>query len=215
MTSQLTLYNGALRLLGQPKLTALTDTIEPRRLLDGAWDENARDFCLEQASWNFALRASSIEYDSSVSPDFGFQRAFVKPSDWLRTYRLASDEYFLSPLTDFDFSDEQGYWWADYTTIYVSYVSNDAAYGYDLSLWPQTFVRYVEAYLAEQVAPRIDQSLEGQDKIEKRTKKALVNAMAKDALNEGAKFPPAGSWTRSRGSGWRRRDWGSRRRLTG
>lgn len=214
-TSALTIYNNTLILLGQPTLSALTDSVENRRLLDKIWDENARDHCLEQGLWNFAMRTSEINYDSSVtSPDFGFQYAFSKPSDWIRTVDFASDEYFRNPLTHLDYVDEQGYWWADYTVLYLRYISNDTSYGYDLSLWPQSFVRYVEAYLAEMIAPRLSVSEDKLITLMKITQKRLVDARSKDALNEGAKFFPVGNWVRARRGGSRFSDRGVRNRLT-
>ena len=210
------MYSAALRVLGQPKLSSLSDTDENRYLLDGVWDENARDYCLEQGNWNFATRTIKLEYDSSVSePDFGFQRAFTKPTDWLKTVQLASDEYFQCPLPDLGYSDEQGYWWSDIDTLYVQYVSNDSSYGNSLSLWPQTFVKYVEAYLAEQAAPRLFQTEEKIGVIRKLTLRRLLDARAKDGLNEGAGIFPSGSWAAARRGGWGRRDRGSRSRLTG
>ena len=214
-TSQLTLYNGALRILGQPKLSALTDTDEVRYLLDGVWDENAREYCLEQGNWNFATRTIKSEYDASVSePDFGFRRAFSKPTDWLKTVQLASDEYFQFPLPDSGFSDEQGYWWSDLETLYIRYVSNDSSYGYDLSLWPQAFCRYFEYYMAFQIAPRVMQTKSAIDNIERKFRASHIDALSKDSMNEGVKEFPGGGWTRARRGG-SRRDFGSRRRLTG
>ena len=215
-TSQITLYNGALRVLGQPKLSTLSDDVEHRYLLDGVWDENAREYVLEQGNWNFATRSIKSEYDSSVSePDFGFQKAFSKPTDWLKTVQLASDEYFQCPLPDDGFSDEQGYWWSDLETLYIRYISNDSSYGYDLSLWPQAFCRYVECYLALQIAPRVLQTSTEVEKIEKKLKVLHIDALSKDALNEGTKRWPGGSWTRARRSKTSFGDMGSRRRLTG
>lgn len=216
-TSQLTLYNGALRLLGQAKLSALTDAIENRYTLDDAYNENAINYCLEQGLWNFAVRTSKGSADSSVTPDFGFQYAFAKPSDWIRTITIASDEFFTSPLTELDYVDEQGFWFSNLETIYIRYVSNDSEYGADLSLWPQTFVRMFETYLAMQIAPRLFQDEGKIDALNKLFQRRLVDARSKDALNEGAKFRPAGSWvTARRGySGFGRADRGSRSRLTG
>ncbi len=215
-TSQLTLYNGALRVLGQSKLTLLSDADENRYLLDGVWDENARDYCLEQGNWNFATRTIKEEYDSSVSePDFGFRHAFTKPTDWVKTVQLASDEYFTSPVDDLGYSDEQGYWWSDLETLYIRYVSDDNSYGYDLSLWPQNFCRYVEYYMAFQIAPRVMQTKNAIDNIERKMGIALVQARSSDAMNEGAKQFPGGNWTRARRGSGSIRDMGSRRRLTG
>ena len=215
-TSQLTIYNNALILLGQPTLSALTDSVENRRILDKIWDENARDHCLEQGLWNFATRTAESTYDSSVSsPDFGFQYAHTRPTDWIRTVQLAGDEFFRAPLTDFDYNDEQGYIWSNYTTLYWRYISNNTSYGYDLSNLPQSFVRYVEAYLAEMIAPRLSASTEKMEKMMGLTHRRLMDARSKDALNEGSKFRPDGNWVRARRGYGGRRDMGSGNRLTG
>ena len=214
-TSQLTLYNGALRLLGQTNLEDTDEASEARYVLDNVWDENARDYCLEAGWWNFAMRSAKIEDDTSVSPTFGFVYAFAKPTDWIRTHTICFDEYFQSPMNDLDYSDEGAYWYADIDTIYVRYVSNDAAYGYDLSIWPQTFVKYFECYMAEQACMRITQNAELHEKIEKKVGERLRDAIAKDGLNEGVKHFPAGNWARARAGGAGRRDRGSRGSLSG
>lgn len=162
------------------------------------------------------MRTSQVEYDSSVTaPSFGYQRAFSKPSDWIRTVDLASDEYFRCPMTHLDYADEREYWWSDLETIYVRYISDDSSYGLDYSLWPQSFIRYIEAYLASQIAPRVLQGSEQVEKIEKLAMRRLTDARSKDALNEGAKFFPAGSWVSARRGGGGRSERGSRNSLTG
>lgn len=213
--SVLTLYNGALRLLGQPKLDSVTEATTRRYLLDDAYNDKALDTCLAQAYWNFATRSTQRDYDASVTPDFGLQFAFAKPTDWVRTITVCSDPYFYCPLVDGSYYDEQGYWFADIDQIYVRYVSNDSQYGGDMSLWPATFVRYFEGYLALQIAPNIEQSGDRVERIEKSMARALLDARSKDAMNEGVKFPPRGSWVMARGGSRARSDRGSRNSFTG
>ena len=192
--------------------------MEKRRLLDDYWDENARDDCLEMGNWNFATRTQKIEFDSSIDPDFGFIRGFNKPSDWLRTIQLASDEFFTSPLTEGSMVDEQSLWFSNLDTIYVRYVSNDDEYGYDLSVWPQAFVRYAEWRMALEIAPKLLQTPQAVKAVEDQADKHLTLAQSKDALNEGVKFPPETGWVLarrgSRGRG-RRNDLGFRSSFTG
>lgn len=214
MTSQLTLYNGALGIVGQARLSALTEDTENRRILDEIWNEGAVKACLEQGMWNFAMRSVRVDADDDVTPSFGFQMAFSKPSDWVRTYQLASDEYFHAPLVDVDYVDEGEYWYSDTDPIYVRYVSNASAFGADLSLWPQSFVLYFQYYLAVRIAPRVKQDMQEVKAIMEAQKRALVDARSKDAMNEGAKFAPIGSWARSR-RGRQSHDRGSRSRLIG
>src|SRR3546814_179077 len=142
--TQLSLYNGALRLCGEAKLANLTEDREPRYVLDDVWDDGALRHCLQQGSWNFAMRTVEAEYSPSVEPSFGFRRAFDKPTDWVRTAAMASDEYFRCPLTSLGARDEGGFWFSDLETIYVRYVSDDASFGLDMSLWPANFTRRSE-----------------------------------------------------------------------
>ena len=82
-------------------------------------------------------------------------------------------------------------------------------------MWSQGFCRYVEYYLAFSIAPRVIQTKSALDNIERKLKAVHMDALSKDALNEGVKQFPGGTWTRARrGGGWSG-DLGSRRRLTG
>jgi hypothetical protein len=194
--SRLSIYNGALRLLGERKLSSLTENREPRRIMDDAWDDGLVRYCLEQGLWNFAMRSSKFDYDPSQSPDFGHQYVFQKPDDWVRTASVCSDEYFTNPVTQYE--DERGFWYSSLQTIYVKYVSDSTEYGLDYSLWPETFANYVDHEMADEVCMRITQNRSLADQIGKDCKKARIDARSKDAMNEPAKFPPKGSWSRSR-----------------
>jgi hypothetical protein len=213
MTSQIQLYNGALRLCKERRLTALTDSSEPRKLLDDAWDDGstggAVKHCLQLGQWTFAMRTGMIDYTPSVTPGFGYRYAFSQPSDMVRVSAICSDEYFNSPLTEY--ADERQYWYSDLQTIYVRWVSNGSGYGADLSLWPESFVKLVESYLALEIVANLTQ---GEDRVmivEKAFNKALKSAKSLDAMNKPTMFLPEGSWSRSRrgnnnatrrGGGW-------------
>jgi len=211
-TSRLELYNGALLHLKERKLSSLSEDREPRRVLDDVWDARAQRYCLEQGLWNFATRSLLIDYSPSVEPSFGFRRAFDKPADWVRTSAISADEYFRSVLLAEDYLDEAGYWWADLDQLYVRVVSDDASYGGDYSLWPETFTRWVECWLAWRAAPRI--AATEIERLSKLTRKLLVDARSKDAQSEGTAFLPSGFWRRAR-AGRTGRDRGSRSRLIG
>lgn len=202
-TSQLKLYNRALLILGERSLSSLTENNEHRRSLDTVWDSGAiRTEWLRAGLWNFAVRTTQQEYDSGLDPAFGYQHLFPKPSDWVRTAMVASDEYFQFPLTRYE--DEAGYWASDLQTMFVSYISNDASYGLDYSLWPEHFTRWCEYDLAMKIAPR-SVSLDDNKRadLKKDWQKALNMARSYDAMDEPARFPPSGSWSRSRGGIYR------------
>jgi hypothetical protein len=215
MTDQLSLYNGALRCLGEARLATLTEAVESRRELDAIWDDGAIDDCLDMGHWNFATRTVQASYDPDVTPSFGFTYGYSKPTDWIKTCAIASDEYFRNPLTDLDYKDEGGRWWSDLDSFYVSFISNDSGYGMNFALWPTPFVKLVEAYMANELAPRLRKSQSGLAEAEVKFKNAKLMARNSDAMNEGAKFAPAGSWANSRAGRRGRNERGRRGSLIG
>jgi len=211
MPDQLSIYNGALNHLGLRELASLAENREPRRVLDGHWSRGFVRTGLEEAQWTFGNRTLKIEYDQNLSGEFGFRYAFPKPSDYCRTMAVCSDEYFRNSLTDQEVSDEGGYWWSDYTELYVKIVSDDALYGGDLSLWPEKFTRWRELELAVLSCERLTQGASKKADLQRDAAKACLDAKSIDAMNKGAKVIPAGRWTRARhGSHLGYRDRGSR-----
>ena len=214
MTTQLGLYNGALRIVKERKLADLTERCESRYLLDDAWGEGptgdgAVKFCLEQGQWTFATRTVQSDYSPSIEPDFGHRYAFDQPEDMVDVCGIYQDSGLQIPLTSY--RDERHFWFADQPTIYVSYVSNHEDYGGDMSLWPETFKKLVEAFLATEIAANLTQ---GNDRIalaDRAYSKALLEARSGDAMRKPTKFPPVGSWVSARyGGGWRNSRWDQR-----
>lgn len=212
MTTRLELYNDALLLCGETILSALTESREPRRLLDHVWDSDGVKACLEAGQWRFAMRAAQLDYDPDITPEFGYQRAFAKPSDWCATSAVCSDEYFKEPLLEYN--DENMYWFADLDTIYVRYVSNDTSYGGDLSLWPTRFKDYVAAHFAEKIVFKLTGDAARMDGMVRLTEKRKREAKNHDAMSDSTKFPSRGAWVRAR-QGRRNRDNGNRGSLIG
>lgn len=211
-TTQLQLYNIALgEYLGERALTSLSENREPRRILDDAWANGAVNYCLEQGMWNFGTRAAMVTNTPSISPPFGFQYAFQKPTDLARLTSICADENYSTPVLRY--VEEAGYWYTDIPDIYIGYVSKDAAFGGDMSLWPETFVQVVASYLAYKVALRVTQSKQTRDDVKEAYHKNLVDARSKDAMQQATQFLPQGSWVRSRGSA--RGDRGNKGQLIG
>jgi hypothetical protein len=202
-TSKLERYNEALGALEERKLGSLSENREPRRVLDDYWS-GVVAFCLEQGYWNFAMRAVQADASASISPTFGFDYAFNKPDDWIKTYEISANENFIPPLIDRDYVDEPNLWYANCDPLFVKYVSNATAYGLDLSIWSASFADYVSLRLAAKACKRItgkDDMLTGPDGLLRREKRARGIALANDAMNEGVKFAPEGTWVQSRRGG--------------
>lgn len=218
-TDRLKIYNGALQICKVPQIASLTENSEARRQLDLVWNDNGVRYCLEQGQWTFCRRASMFTPETAIEPSFGYRNAFAKPSDWVNTAAVCSDEYFKVPHNQF--ADEVGYWYADIDIIYIKYTSDDTNYGANLAIWPQSFTEYVKMYFASKVCGKLSGDSAREDAILKPRSGLLAMALNiaqnRDAQGEPARFPPTGSWSRARmgrGTGdWR--DGGSRNRLIG
>lgn len=219
MTTRLQIYNGALLLCGDRKLASLTENREPRHLLDDVWNDGGVRYCLEQAQWQFAMRSSRLDYNSSVDPDWGYQRAFDKPTDWVITSGVFQDEYMRSPLLQY--ADEVSYWFCDRDEIFVRYVSDDNAYGNNLAAWPATFADYVKAHFASKIIRKLPGGAEKVDDIchpkKGEAAKTLLVAKNKCAMANPATFPTRGTWAAARHRGQVRsyRDGGNTNNLIG
>lgn len=217
-TSRLKLYNSALLICEDRPLASLTEEREARRLLDAVWDDDGVKFCLQAGYWNHAMRAVQLTFSTSIEPAFGFRNAFDKPDDWVRTAGVCQDEFFNSPLLDYQ--DETNFIFADLDTIYCRYVSNDTSYGMDLSLWPPTFTNYVAHLFASRIVGKLSTNRELVEALNtpnnrmNRVQKALTDAKSKDAMDEATAFLPPGNWTRAR-HGRSPQDRGNRGRLIG
>lgn len=214
MTTKLAVWNGALVALGSERLSDTGDPVKAGFELTAAWDQ-VRAECVAAGSWNFAMETVKIDADTGVTPGFGYTEVFAKPSDWVRTNAVSLDERFSVPLLQY--YDDDNFWSADSTPIYVRYVSNDTGLGYDLNRWPANFVRFVELELAARVGMALTQNAALVEKIEERRDKARKRALNVDAMDGPQPvFPPPGSWTSARW-GWSGggRDRGSRGSLTG
>ena len=212
MTDKLSLFNGALTVIGERKLANLTERREPRFKLDEIWNNDLIDRVLEMGQWNFAARSVELQFSPSTTPSFGYQFGFDKPVDWIRTMKVCHDEYFKQPLTQYQ--QEAKWWFADLETIYVQYVSNDTQFGSDLTLWPLNFSEMVEHYMAFKVAPRLTGLDVDNLSLEGKWKRWLKEAKATDAMEQPATWPPKGAWASSR-QGFRQGERGKRNQLIG
>lgn len=213
----------------------VTQNEDLRRGLDRIYN-NVVTECLLAGSWNFAMETVKLDADTGVTPGFGYTEVFAKPSDWLRTHAISTDEYFSTPLLAY--YDDANFWSAGSTPIYVRYVSSDTGLGYELTRWPRSFTRYVEMELAVRIGEiaiphlrpeyytaeegkqrRRDRTIQAARKVEilkEERDKARRLALNHDAMNESQpKFPPMGNWNRSRFGRIGQNDRGRRDRLIG
>jgi len=187
--------------------------VESRRLLDRVWDGGGVDKCLERGQWKFATRTSKLDYTSSVTPSFGYEHAFEKPTDLIKLCAVCSDEFFNTPLLQY--TEEGGFWFASLDELYIQYVSNDGSYGTDYSLWPGSFKRFVEAWFGCEIVLKLTQSESKEELKKKEMNKLLSEAKSKDAMDGPTKFMPPGRFRADRHGSRGSSDYGYRSRLIG
>jgi hypothetical protein len=214
VATRLGIYSGALRECGERKLASLSDDYAPRHMLDDVWSDGFIRDVLGQGQFSFATRSIELAADADTEVQFGYAYAFVQPTDIVRTVAFCSDERFDTPMTSYQV--EAGFWYADVDPLFVRYVSDDADYGGDLSMWPEEFTRYAELRMAWRILPRLTGSKADRAQIAKDAKRALLDAKSSDAMEKPTQFTPRGMWVSSRaGRRGTNGDRGSRSRLIG
>jgi len=197
--SKLSLYNGALRRVGERKLSTVTDNVPSRYHLDTIWDEDPPLMMLERYNWTFAQKAMEWNYNAAIEPDFGFQYAFDIPSDYVHLSQISTDEYFSYPLRIY--SKEADYFFCDFQLIYLKYVSKDIAYGKDYSKWSTLFEQMTAAYMAQELAYALSKSKDLQERLDKQMKEYQTQARSMDGQENPTRFLAQSSWARSRRRG--------------
>ena len=198
MATKLKLYQEACRILRQTPVTTVTDDAFIRYELDLIYDDVLKE-CLEEGLWNHAMRTVAIEHSESVTPSFGYSYAFEKPSDWVRTANISASGMMWPPLGPEGYADETTNWHANCDPLYVSYVSDSTSFGLDLTLWPETYTRYVQHELALRISPTVTGLNRDDKKAIKSDRDGIKrNARSKDAQNEATRSLPPGRLVTSR-----------------
>lgn len=197
-TTQLEVYNLALGHLGTTRLhpsSGLTENRQDRRELDAVWAHSSA-LMLEAGLWRHAIRTVEMTADPDIDPAFGLQFGFTKPDDFVRLAQFSTDPDGREE--DRTFRLEGDVFYTGNETIYLGYVSNDAAYGGDLGKKSALYTHAWGAWLAELVCNNStkDQNLE--TKIMRKRELFLAQAKRADARDERVKEKPTGSWIRSR-----------------
>lgn len=198
MADKLSLYNAALGFLEERRLASLSENRESRRVLDDYWT-SVPLYCLEQGLFRFSKRVVQIDASSTIVPAFGYINAFTIPNDWIRTVVISTSPDLDPPLLQYN--EETGYWYANATPLYVSYISNDPLYGMNIGAWPQAFADYVALRLARKACKRITgktELLSGPAGLINQEDKARRITKANDAMNDPPGMPPVPFWARAR-----------------
>lgn len=203
MATKQQLYRSSVLLLKQNAVDlTVTDDSAFVNVLDLVYDETLR-FCLCAGDWNFATRTVSIEASEDVESGIDdYAYAIPKPDDYAgRIVAISGNQRFDPPLDDYhEDGGFSGYIWCDVDPLYLRYISNGVEYGLNLTDWLPAFERYVEHELAWRIAPHLtSMSANEKEEFRKERKRALQDAQAKDARNQGAQKLPQGRLVQARG----------------
>jgi hypothetical protein len=204
VATKLSIWNGALNILKQRRVTSTTDDVEARYVLDDVWDRDFIDTILEKGLWNHAMVTVLIDADTSYTDPLGAGwNRFTIPDDYVRAAGIFTNGNFTDP--DLSYKEEAGAIYSTQSTIYMRYISNGASYGADYSLWPKSFTRFAEYYLAWLASGRLVDSDAERQEVERLAQRALTEARSRDAMKEPTTFPPESSWNRARSGRWSNR----------
>lgn len=197
-TTKLDLYKRAIRNCEQTPISSLTEVVEARLRCDDFYD-SVLEWILEQQFWRSAMRTVKIELDEAVDPAFAYDYAHTLPTDFVRKQVISSDEFLQYPIDEqlggSAYQMEGGYIWANITPIYMRYVSNDAAYGYDLTKWTDGMAEAFGYELGGRVAPFLTGStVKAEELLEKAIAKA-GRAGTFDSLQQTTSRVREGNWS--------------------
>lgn len=197
MATKLSLYNEALRAIGELRLSSLTEDVEARYVLDDAW-QDAVELVFTEGYWNFATRTATITADTGQTPIPGFTFVFAKPPFWLRTITISPNSLFN---IEANYRDENDRFYANFDTLYIRYISSEKAADEHVESWPPSFARVVSACLAMECGRRISGSESNAEAMAAQYRDVLAAAKNKDALDQSKMILRPGNWARAmRGS---------------
>lgn len=200
MASKLGIYNSALMKLGSPRLLALTDNVASRKTIDAIFVE-AVDFCLEQGVWDFGSRTVEIYASGDLEPLFGYEHAIEKPSDIQKAVGLSSEPSVTNALQQY--TEDAQCWFTYCNPLYVTYVSNDPAYGWNIGAWTEAFADMVAFRIAIVTCETITQSTSKLEDLRRDFRTAKSNAIGINNFDDAPKRFPEGRFTQARRGGYR------------
>ena len=188
--TQLSVFQMALRFLGDLRLATVADDVESQYALTDAW-ASAPEFVLRQAPWRFA--AKQVTLTAGGSPLTGYTTSYAYPADWLRTHAI----FLLNAQSrecPFDLR-EQGTISTNVSTApLIRYISSSFA-DPSFANWPEHFAECVAAYLAFLVAERVTGERSSSGRMSELFSSLLPQATAIDAMAEDPWLPHQRSGT--------------------
>jgi hypothetical protein len=172
MATKLSLYNGALQLLGERRLDTDTDDVSTRYDLDALYDVDAVDYCLEIVKPRYATLMVQLT-GAPPAGDTGYSFEAPLPADFVAMFSLIDgtpaiyrDNLEQSPITRL--LRESTNLLSDIEFPFIRYlISHTDPQLVDM---PPSFAKVVSAYMARELAWKYDPDAEEmvQTKLEQR-----------------------------------------------
>lgn len=190
MATKLSVFNEALRILGQPPLASPDANNEHGRQLRDAW-EGAVLWCYEQANWNHTIVRVTLSRLADA-PAWGYSYYYQLPTDFVRVAEISETGMVDDPLTAYEI--ENGKVATNAEQVYLKHVSSEL-----LTLtpgeWSQSFSDLVSAELAVRTAPKLAAS-NIEMALETR-KQRTPQAKSLDAIQNPPQRRRMGNWARA------------------
>lgn len=189
------IYNDALILLGERRLSSISEAREPRYNLDAIWDIGAVDYCLSVVRPKFAIATKKIT-TYGTDTDHGYTNVFSLPSDFLSLVEVYADSTLDQPISR-RFIDATSIC-VNYSTIYVRYNADNTfaiPSGTNFGILSPEFVRVLTAYMAREYAMRV--APDDYERLDNLFKSRVQDAIELDKANEPDRRPQAQTGTLS------------------
>jgi hypothetical protein len=190
---KLAVYNHALTLVGQRKLSAVDEDRPSRHDLDAVWDLDATQYILEIVKPKFASKTVTLNSPAAAT-EHSLSQVHTLPDDYLNIIEVYSDSELDQPISRYIIEGDTLA--CDFATVYLRYTFDVT----DLTLWRPTVLQVLTAYLAQEIAPHISP-----DEVEKVQQLFLDRVkIARDLDGEKEPGKRATASTRTLTNDWRK-----------
>lgn len=194
MATQLLIANWALTLIGEKRLSSLSDDSQNAELITDLWDA-VRDATIAQAAWHDFIERTSIAVDSA-EPAWGFNYQYTLPGNVVRPLQIGPYYVGLN-LSDNRNADE-----ADYRIEQRKILTNLGApldvkwliNSVDVGLWQPCFAKLMAADLAENINPRVTENETIAQRLSFWRTRAWAEAGTANAIEDPPDHPADDAW---------------------
>lgn len=159
MASQLDIANWAMMLIGEKRLSALSDDVGHAENISAGWDM-LRDSAIKRSAWHCHIERTSVAADSDA-PSWGYDAQYTLAGDVVRVLQVG-DVYPYPDMSDFRGADlapwriEGRKILTNYgTPLKVKWLVNSV----DIGSWDISFCKLLAADIADYLQPRASEAI--------------------------------------------------------